>query len=533
MKILIPFIFLFSISIHSSAQKNNASLFAELNKEIDKKTEYLKLKEQHINAIRKELENTGIQGDPTKLFKIYLKLWNEYKSFKYDSAFAYACKLQETARLCNQPALINLAKIDLSFVLLSSGLFTEALDTLKTVSVKELADSSKISYYAIIGRTYNDLSEYCSDRFYSTSHTKKCQLYLDSAISLTPRNSFNFYSLSGFKNLTANQNAEANQCFEYLLKNFKLEQTQIAVITSSLGHIAMCNHQSEKSTQYYIQAAIADIRSSTKEAVALQKLAGLLYESGNIQEAYTYIKLAMDDANFYQARQRQKQIASILPIIEHEAMSAVRKEKRRLLWYSVSITLLSLAVVAFFIVIFKQLTKLKESKRIISESNLKLEEKNEQLSEANRIKEEYIGYYFNINSEYIHKLDQFKKAIQRKLTVKRIEDIENIIHNIDPKKEREELYAGFDKVFLKLFPDFINQFNQLFPENDRVNLKDLQLMNTDLRIFALIRLGIDDNEKIAKILNYSVNTIYAYKTKVKNKSLVPNEQFEDKVMAIK
>jgi DNA-binding NarL/FixJ family response regulator len=80
------------------------------------------------------------------------------------------------------------------------------------------------------------------------------------------------------------------------------------------------------------------------------------------------------------------------------------------------------------------------------------------------------------------------------------------------------LYFSFDKVFLKLFPDFVTFFNSLFDERDRIVLKEGQLLNTELRIFALIRMGISDTEKIAKILNYSVNTIYAYKTRVKSKS---------------
>jgi len=170
------------------------------------------------------------------------------------------------------------------------------------------------------------------------------------------------------------------------------------------------------------------------------------------------------------------------------------------------------------VIIFKQLKKRKMAERA--------------LQEANKIKEEYIGYYFNVNSEYVTKIEGFKKSIEMKLMTKKMDDIRLTVNNINTKKEREELYTSFDQIFLKLFPDFVDVFNSYFPEQDRIVLKEGQLMNTELRIFALMRMGIHDPEKIAKILNYSINTIYNYKARVKGKSLIPNEEFEKKIMEI-
>src|SRR5690606_16432427 len=144
-----------------------------------------------------------------------------------------------------------------------------------------------------------------------------------------------------------------------------------------------------------------------------------------------------------------------------------------------------------------------------------------------------IGYYFNINSDYIDKIDRFKRSVSQRLTMGRYEEIKQIINKIDLKKEREDLSVGFDRVFIKLFPNFVNEFNKLFEEDDQLVLLVGQLLNTELRIFALIRLGIHDNDKIAKILNLSVNTIYTYKTRIKNRSFVPNDEFEERIMKIK
>ena len=138
----------------------------------------------------------------------------------------------------------------------------------------------------------------------------------------------------------------------------------------------------------------------------------------------------------------------------------------------------------------------------------------------------------SLNSNYINKIEDVLKAIDQKLVAKKYDDIRFIISNINLKRERDELFVNFDKVFLKLFPDFINIYNSYFHEEDKIILKENQLLNTELRIFALIRMGINDTEKIAKLLDYSVNTIYTYKTKVKSKSILPNEEFEKRIMEI-
>jgi DNA-binding NarL/FixJ family response regulator len=152
---------------------------------------------------------------------------------------------------------------------------------------------------------------------------------------------------------------------------------------------------------------------------------------------------------------------------------------------------------------------------------------------TNMIKDEYIGFFFNVHSDYIDKIDRLKRSVEKNIRDKRYEEIASTLNRLNTNFERENLSHSFDKVFLNLFPRFVDDFNALFATEHQIHLHDGQLLNSELRIFALIRLGIHDNESIGKILNYSVNTIYTYKTKVKNKSLIPNEEFEDKIMLIK
>jgi hypothetical protein len=250
----------------------------------------------------------------------------------------------------------------------------------------------------------------------------------------------------------------------------------------------------------------------------MSSLAELLYQRGDLSNAYTYIQQAMDDAVYYGARQRKVQVGSVLPVIAAAQLSYVERQRSVWITYSSLVTVLVILIAAFAWIISKQLKKRKIAERA--------------LQEANKIKEEYIGYYFNGNSEYLARIEAFKKSIEMKLLTKKYDDIRLAVNNINMKREREDLYSSFDKVFLKLFPDFVTIFNSYFPEEDRIVLKEGQILNTELRIFALIRMGIHENEKIARILDYSINTIYNYKARVKSKSLIPNEQFEKKIMEI-
>jgi hypothetical protein len=164
---------------------------------------------------------------------------------------------------------------------------------------------------------------------------------------------------------------------------------------------------------------------------------------------------------------------------------------------------------------------------------VQLEKINDRLTEDTHIKEEYIGYFFNVISGYILKLEKLKRNIERKISTKKYDDILLSVNEINIKKERETLFYTFDHIFLKIFPNFITLFNSLLKKEDQVWPKDNEVLNTDLRIFALMRLGINDNETIANILEYSVNTIYVYKMRIKAKALVPSDQFDHKIMDIK
>ena len=511
----IYFLFVSVIPVFSKLKSD--SLLVQLNHAIAHKEEYVEAKLKHLHELHATL-NSGAELTDEERFTILQELSNEYKTFIYDSAFSSVIKLQNLAYQLRDPVKIAYAKNQLGFVLLSSGMFKETLDSLVNLRVAKLPDSIRIDYYSILARAYYDLGDFDKDQYYTPRYNKLGTQYIDSAKSLCGPNSYTYLYLNGLKNLKNQNTTEALSDLNTLLTKYDLTHHQLAVTASTLSYFYISRDEPEEAIRLLMRSAIADIKSATKETAAMSSLAELLYRKGDITNAYTFIQHAMDDALFYGARQRKVQVGSILPIIASAKVNNVEEQRKLWLIYSSLITVLTILVLVFAVIIFKQLNKRKIAERA--------------LQEANKIKEEYIGYYFNINSEYLGKIEAFKKSVEMKLVTKKLDDIKFIVNSINPKKEREELYHSFDKVFLKLFPDFVTIFNSYFKEEDRIVLKEGQLLNTELRIFALIRMGIHDPEKIAKILDYSINTIYNYKARIKSKSLIANEEFEKKVMEI-
>jgi tetratricopeptide (TPR) repeat protein len=533
-------IFLFCLlvvfRITGQAQPLPDSLLDKLNTVLADKDVFVKQKLGRIGNLNKKLGSVGNAKDRYILFS---RLFDEYKNFSYDSAYNCAKKLERIANKLNDPVLLATAKMKLSFTLISSGMFKETLETLNEIDIKYFPDSSKIEYYFLKGRSYFDLSDFDRNSDYSAIYNPEGIACIDSALRLCTRDTYNYFALNGLKDLRQGDFASGINNYSALLNLKGLTPHQYAVSACSLSYIYEVQGRQTESIALLIKAAIADIQSATKETVAIYKLADYLYKKGDLKNAYTYINQAMDEATFYGARHRQATISSILPIIEAQRIGAVEQQRKSLIIYSSIITLLVIFVVFFAVIIFKQLKKLRIADDLIKaanislqENNKALEELNKNLSTANKIKNEYIGYYFNINTIYIEKLESFKTSLDKKLSSKRYEDAHTAVKNLNLDGERQQLFHTFDKVFLRLFPDFIDKFNALFHGDNEISIPDGQLLSTEHRIFALIRMGIHDNDRIAKLLGYSVNTIYSYKNRIKNKSFVANDEFDDKIMEI-
>ena len=498
----------------------------ELEKTLDNKDTYIGQKETSIQKKKDALHIFESTNDLRQQILVSLELVYEYQSFVYDSAQHYVKKAKRIAYRMKDASLISQIKIREGFVLLSSGLFKEAFDTLNSVNPVILNDSLKSMLYSTLARACYDIADYVRDPVFMPEYISRGNTYIDSALHFATPNTNEFWAIKSLQRIKKSDWSGAKYLFEYWINNYDLPRHHYAIATSSLGYIYQMTGFSDLAIKYFALAAIADVKTATMETVALRNLANLFHAKGEEKRAYRYITEALNQASYYNARHRQLEVGQILPIIERDRMNTIKKQRDRIIMFSYFISALSVALIVALIVILISFRRLNIARLTIRKSN-------EKLTEANKIKDEYIADFFNQNSEYIEKIEHLQKWFNRMVVTKQFDALRKLPEYINVQNEREVLFERFDRMFLKLFPDFVEEFNKLLVDGEQIQVKDDQLLNMDLRIYALIRLGINDNEKIASFLNYSVNTVYTYKTKIKGKARSSSDQFRQKVMEIK
>lgn len=521
----------FFIVKNSFSQETTKDVLTTLDEVIAKREYFDNKKVERINEIKKYNVNTNDKNRLIERYNYNLSLCKEYQTFKFDSAFAYVRKMNEIAGTINDPELIAGAKIEFANILISAGIFNESLDTLNSVDLEGLSDRVKANYYQVLSRGYFDMESFSQSPEYALVYRERGMAGFDSAMVYIPKSSWEYHSLNAQKSIKLGYNDTAIFELENIINTYNLTNDELAVQLMSLAFAYGITGDHDKEIIYLAKAAIADFRGAKKEAVALLYLAKDLYEDGDVIRASRYVNIALEDSRFFGSNFRLWQVSNFLPFIKAEHIGTIENQKRQLLNYALIVTMLTVLLGVSFFIIFKQIVKLRRSKKIVEKTNNELAVSNEELLLSNRIKEEYIGYYFETSSQIIEKLDKMKQLVTRRLKKKQYDELLLEVDNINIHKEKSNLYINFDKAFLKIFPEFVGSINNLLKEEEQITIKDRQLLTTELRIIALMRLGIHDAEKLSHILDYSVNTIYAYKSKIKNKAKRPG-QFEEEVMLI-
>ena len=488
------------------------SILKELDSYIENSDIYVQEKQERIDRLREKLYDAS--GD--REYDMAYSLFEEYQSFRYDSAYFYANRSLELAREMDDTDKTVRSHCALVFCYMSSGLFLEAFDEMKKVDAREASPDVRKEYYALYNRLYYDASDFNDTEGWSHEYTRRGTLYADSLKAIVPKESYDYIFASAQCEI---KHWNYRQCIEYyksLLSLPDVSDHNKAIIHSSIGGAYQMSDQPDSAMVYLAKAAIYDILSATKETTALYRLAEMLCSTNDSERAYTYIHTALADADFYNARHRKLSINPILPIIEKSRLDAITRQRNQIGIISILCVLMIMMLAAVFIIFRKQ--------------HKKLQKKSRQLVEANRIKDEYIGHSFYVNAEFLAEVEEMYKTVNQKLTARQYDDLRNLSKLAKVNKRRESMHESFDKCFLNIFPSFISEYAKLFPEG--YIDPNSNSLTSEMRIFALIRLGISDSERISKFLNYSVHTIYTYKTRAKNKSIVDNDEFEKRIKAV-
>jgi hypothetical protein len=518
-----------------TAQGQQNDLFLRLKQVIDSSSIYDSKKLILIEKLKTRLD--GLSTDSLlERYNVNQQLFEQYLVYQKDSAFQYALKIKNIADTLGNKQLQNKAFINLADICISGGMYKEGIDYLKFVDTINITDDRASLFYGLMGRCYSDMAEYSNIPFFSEKYNLLAKKYRNKAVELTEKGTFYNDFLLAFNKFKDGDLSSAISRFE-LLSNTNISPRDFALVSYMLGEIYEIKGQLDLAIKYFTSATIQDVKTSTKESLAMIRLSELLFKRGNLLDASVIINKAYNDAQFYGAQQRKLQIGAILPLIENEIVKNIESEKKRLYWQYILSTSFLVIVVFFTVIIFLQVKRLKKAKVLISKahtelqkSNNKLVKINKRLNEANKIKEEYLGFFFTEYDEIFEKFNELTLNIDNDLSDENYDKVRYHLSRYHLKKEKEKLLRNFDTAFMNLFPNFIQEFNSLMKDGKKIKLKDNQILTKELRIFALIKLGITHNDKIAQILGYSVNSIYAYKTKIRNQSIIENENFDLKLI---
>ncbi|MEZ7495805.1 DUF6377 domain-containing protein [Leeuwenhoekiella aequorea] len=522
---------------------------AELLVHIEKSAEYDAIKVERIDSLYHQLVSQRA-GALQNRFDLNRSLFFEYRIFKQDSAFKYGIQSKNLAQKLGDKRLIAETTLDLANVCVSAGAFSEALAYLNGTDLVNIPEDIRFSLYGLLGRCYSDMADYSTITYFSNLYRKKAKEYHQKSLELATPDTWDYIMLRGYLNY---KYGKLQKALEDLIPSLDMRQDlrSQAVVNSVLGDIYVQLGDREKAIKYLSQSSIADIKSSAKENLSMIQLAEFLFQKGDVKLASVFIKKANEDAEAYGAQQRKIRVGAILPLIEEQIINQVEKQRERLSQQNIMLSVLLAILLMLAIVTYIQLRRLKLARRALLVAHKDLQVKNERivevnetinnkngelnrvndlLLEANKIKEEYIGFFFTQDADIFEKFKEFKTRIDHNLKSNNLEGIKYLSKAYDLKKEKKKLLQSFDEAFIKLFPDFINEFNSLLKEEEQIEIKKGQLLNKELRIFALIRLGIKHNEIIAQVLGYSVNSIYAYKTKIRNKSFLDKKDFDQMLL---
>lgn len=526
------------ISIIVSPKSELNSSLKNLDNAIIKRNDYTFQRRNYLEKIKGELLRTNLNNED--LYTIYRNLAKEYESFVCDSAIFYSKKSFATAEKIGKEDWINDSKIQLARSEAKAGIFTEVINILNPMKENQLNKHQLVDYYNTYIDAYTYWIEYQDGQEVNGLITRK-KIYQNKLFRIISPNTYEYAIRYGFYCIEVRDYKNALKILLSYIPKVKPYTPEYANMTSVLSFLYEKLGNKEKQKEYLILSAISDTESSIKENISLRELALLLFDEGDIDRAEKYIKISLNDANFYNARLRNIQTSKLLPIIDnaYQTDREIQQRKLQILLIAVSILLLILAGSVVFIVI--QMRKLSEAKKYTDEINKRLNELNIvlqdsnktqtqiniSLTESNRIKEKFISSFLDICTEYIEKLNIFKTTVNRKIKAGQIPDLLKITSATDSSEEElKELFSNFDRAFLNIYPTFVSEFNILLKKEEQYKIHGSKSLNHELRIFALIKLGIKDTNKIATFLHYTPRTVYNYRSKVKSKAIDTSKDFE-------
>jgi DNA-binding CsgD family transcriptional regulator len=500
----------------------------ELDQLITNKSEYHKQKELRLQRLKKSLNSAP---DAASRYDICNKIFHEYVHYQADSAFAYILRKEALLPQVDNAEARSEIAINRAQVLGVRGMYGEVRPLLDGLDTRSMSAELRNYYY----RTYYHYYDWVSDLVTYVPEKKKFQAYTDlyrDSILLSEAPSIDRDIIQAEKFVAGGRSAEALNILHSLLDR-QPSQRQLTYIYYTTSAAYESADERQQRIYYLAKTAIEDLRLSIREYASLQKLAYLMYEEGDIDRAYRYLDCSMTDAVACGANLRSFEVAHFFPIIDRTYRSQVQRRQQSYRNSLIIVSALLIILVAVILYLYYSKRALSRTRRSLTEAVEQLNAVNEELAQTGKIKEVYIARYLDRCVNYLDQFEQYRRSLAKLAMGLRVEELYKQIKSDEfIRQERKAFYTEFDKAFLEIFPHFIDNFNALLTDDKRVYPKSGDLLNTELRIFALIRLGVTDSNRIAHFLGYSLATVYNYRSKMRNRAVGDKDLFEKQVMKI-
>lgn len=493
MRNLLSTVLLLAATLAASAQNDLKSVLSQLDATLSHRDSYIAGREQRIESLKNILRKSDFSD--AQRYILNQQLIDEYTPYQADSTIDYLYRNIALATRMNDAGHLNESRIQLAYLYSSAGIYLEAANMLKLVDTTALDRRQLVDYYIARHKLNDELQLYSHDSAQGHESWRLTVIYAQLIVENTEPESVTHLNFRLRQAIGARDYPQAVEISERLCSTLQPLSREYAEAS-------------------YMRALVADL---------------------------------MDDARFFNSRLRPWQDALALHVIE-EAYQ-VRRQRMDAMYniFVVSIGCFMLLALGGVVFVLRQNRKLSLARLELQQANNRLNISNKdlqhinkrlaglnsQISEANEVKEEYIGIFLTMCSEYIDKIIDSRRHVRRLLRDGRVDELRKEYSPTDgDSRELEEFYRNFDTTFLQLYPTFIEDFNSLLDKEARIEPKKGELLTTELRIFALIRLGINDSSKIAALLRYSVSTIYNYRSKIKGHTLVSRDDFEERIKTI-
>lgn len=519
---------------------DNNQLYKQLDAALAQRAHYVELKEKSLNEIKQGAKYVTSNEDKLKLYE---QLANEYKAYEYDSAMTYVNKGLILAQKSNNIFFNKRFQLSQTRLLITRGFYAEAKEILQKIEPKEEPRDYQFLYYYTMYGLYNNWSTYCENNEFSKNYDLKKVEYLKKAIELSPKKDAFYYYLMGELYYFSNH-PNNNKTIQYYKKALNMEKTNSrlhAMTAFALSEVYQKANNLELMEHYLLVAAISDITSATKENVALQDIALFIYKhkTRSLNKAQEYINLSLEDAYTYKSRLRRIEISSKLQLITNAYTDDIKTTNRLLNIALLVIILLLLGVGISSLFIRKKNRLLKQKKDEISATSDKMEKLNgqlhlinDELKDTNQKRERLVKVYIDLCYKNIERNQKLRTLAVRKIKANQSKELLSLLSSsTNTEKENKEFLTEFDKAFLSLYPTFVSELNQQLTESAHIQLKENGEMPPILRVCALLRLGITESSKIAGILSYSPQTVYNYRSILKNNA-IDKEHFEENVLKL-